>query len=236
MKKLVQILCLSATFTVALSAHADSDKAKLDARIESAHEILHSLMATPDKGIPDDIASKATCVAVIPSFKKAAFVFGGQYGQGVVSCRLATGRWSDPVFIQVEGASFGFQIGGQSTDLVLIAMNKDGFQRLLKDKVKLGGDASVAAGPVGRNSSANTTELANAAFLSYSRNKGLFAGIDLTGDVVHQNQSDTTTYYGSDVPYEKILTSGGPALPATSGAGHFARTCRELFRQKAMGK
>ena len=116
----------------------------------------------------------------------------------MLSCRTAHG-WSAPVFIQITGASFGLQIGGQATDLVLVATNRDGFQRLLKDKVKLGGDAAVAAGPVGRNSQASTTELANAAFLSYSRSRGIFAGVDLTGDVVNQNQNDTRTYYGRDL-------------------------------------
>jgi SH3 domain-containing YSC84-like protein 1 len=170
---------------------------------------------TPDKGIPTNIAAKATCVAVVPGFKKGAFIVGGQYGQGIVSCRTGHG-WSAPAFIQMTGASFGFQAGGQSTDLVLIAMTHDGFQRLLADKVKLGGDASVAAGPVGRNANANTTELANAAFLSYSRNKGIFAGIDLTGDVVNQNQGDTDLYYGKHLKYEQILNGRIPPPPSYS--------------------
>jgi lipid-binding SYLF domain-containing protein len=193
---------------------------------------LHELMDTPDKGVPDDIAAKATCVAVIPSFKKGAFVVGGQYGQGVLSCRTAHG-WSAPVFIQMTGASFGLQAGGQATDLVLVATNRDGFQRLLKDKVKLGGDAAVAAGPVGRNTQASTTELANAAFLSYSRSRGVFAGIDLTGDVVNQNQDDTRTYYGKDLSYETILTGRVPVPPS---ATHFVRTVSELFHAAARRK
>ena len=222
MKKFIQTLCVTATITLTAAA---ADTAKLDQRVESAHAVLHELMATPDKGIPDNIASKATCVAVIPGFKKGAFVVGGQYGQGVVSCRTGHG-WSAPAFIQMTGASFGLQIGGQSTDLVLVAINKDGFQRLLKDKVKLGGDVAIAAGPVGRNSQASTTELARAAILSYSRSKGIFAGIDLTGDVVNQNQEDTRTYYGKDVTYETILTGG---VPTPAGAEHFIRTVSQLF-------
>jgi lipid-binding SYLF domain-containing protein len=222
MKKFLQTLCVTATLTLSAAA---ADTAKLDQRVESAHAVLHELMATPDKGIPDNIAAKATCVAVIPGFKKGAFVIGGQYGQGVVSCRTGHG-WSAPAFIQMTGASFGLQIGGQSTDLVLVAINKDGFQRLLKDKVKLGGDVAIAAGPVGRNSQASTTELARAAILSYSRSKGIFAGIDLTGDVVNQNQDDTRSYYGKDVSYETILT-GGVRTPA--GAEHFVRTVSQMF-------
>ena len=157
MKKLVQLVCVSTALTLTASA---ADMQKLNQRIEAAHTVLHELLTTPDKGIPLNIAAKATCVAVIPGFKKGAFLVGGQYGQGVVSCRTGHG-WSAPAFIQMTGASFGLQIGGQSTDLVLVAVTKDGFQRLLHDKVKLGGDLAVAAGPVGRNSQASTTELAN---------------------------------------------------------------------------
>ena len=175
-KKSIQALFLTAALsTVALAA----DVQKLDNRIEAAHQVLHELMDTPDKGVPNDIAAKATCVAVIPGFKKGALVVGAQYGQGVVSCRTGHG-WSAPAFIQMTGASFGLQAGGESTDLVLIAVTHDGFQRLLHDKVKLGGDIAVAAGPVGRNSQASTTELANAGMLSYSRSKGIFAGVDRT--------------------------------------------------------
>jgi lipid-binding SYLF domain-containing protein len=225
-RKIVQLLCF--TSVMALSASA-ADVQKLDERIEAAHLVLHELMTTPDKGIPEDIAAKATCVAVVPGFKKGAFVVGAQYGQGVVSCRTGRG-WSAPAFIQLTGASFGFQVGGESTDLVLIAMSHDAGERLLHDKVKLGGDASVAAGPVGRNATASTTELANAGFVSYSRNKGLFAGVDLTGDVVNQNMDDTRAYYGSDVSYETILHGGVPAKP---GSAHFVRTVSELFHARA---
>ena len=220
---------LTATLMLAsLSPMAIAQDAKIDARIDAAHAVLHELMNTPDKGIPLDVAAKATCVLVVPSFKKAAFIFGAEYGQGVVSCRTRSGRWSAPAFVQLEGASFGFQAGGQSTDLVLVGMNHHAIDHLLKDKVKLGGDASVAAGPVGRNAQASTTELANAEFLTYSRSKGLFAGIDLNGDVVHQNTSDTEKVYGHDVPYARILGGGVPTPPA---AAHFVATVSELFRR-----
>jgi lipid-binding SYLF domain-containing protein len=226
MRKFVQALCATAALTISMTVAASAaDVQKLDERIEAAHEVLHELMGTPDKGIPDSIAAKATCVAVVPSFKKGAFIVGGQYGQGVVTCRTRRG-WSAPAFIQLTGASFGLQAGGQATDLVLVGTTRDAFQRLLHDKVKLGGDASVAAGPVGRSTSANTTEVANAAFLTYSRNKGIFAGIDLTGDVVHQNTDDTMAYYGSDVTYEKILSGGVPIKPSSA---HFVRTVNQLF-------
>jgi lipid-binding SYLF domain-containing protein len=206
------------------------ENAKIDARIRASHEVLHQLLNTPDRAIPLDIAAKATCVLVVPSFKKGAFVVGGEYGQGVATCRTRRGSWSAPVFVQLEGASFGFQIGGQSTDLVLIGMNHHAIEDLLKDKVKLGGDAAVAAGPLGRNSQAATTELANAEFLTYSRSKGLFAGIDLNGDVVHQNTSDTEKVYGHNIPFERILNGGVPTPPA---AAHFLTTVNELFRRGA---
>ncbi|WP_254061513.1 lipid-binding SYLF domain-containing protein [Granulicella sp. L60] len=228
MKRFVQTVCTTAALTLSMTAasYAATDTAKLDQRIDAAHAVLHELMATPDKGIPDDIAAKATCVAVIPGFKKGAFIVGGQYGQGVVTCRTGHG-WSAPAFIQLTGASFGLQVGGQSTDLVLIGTTHDAFERLLHDKLKLGADAAVAAGPVGRNSQASTTDAANAAFLTYSRSKGVFAGLDLTGDVVHQNTDDTKTYYGGkDVSYETIL-SGGVPPPASSA--HFLATVRQLF-------
>jgi lipid-binding SYLF domain-containing protein len=213
---------------LSFAAHA-ADVQKLDQRIDAARDVVHELIQTPDKGVPDDIAAKATCVAVIPGLKKGAFIVGAEYGQGVVTCRNRH-RWSAPAFIQLTGASFGFQAGGQSTDLVLVAVNREGFEHLLKDKVKLGGDVSVAAGPVGRESQASTTELANAALLSYSRNKGVFAGADLSGDVVHQNQDDTRAYYGKEIPFETILTGGVPAPPS---ARSFLRTVSQLFHEKA---
>ena len=237
MKKFIQVVCISASvlyisasLTVTASA---ADMAKLDQRVDAAHDVLHQLMDTPDKGIPEGIAAKAKCVAVIPGYKKGAFVVGAQYGQGVVSCRTGHG-WSAPAFIQLTGASFGFQAGGQSTDLVLVAMNHDGFQRLLHDKVKLGGDIAVAAGPVGRDSQASTTELANAAILTYSRTKGIFAGVDLTGDVVNQNQNDTrNTYGGKELSYETILSGG---VPVPVGSRHFVATVDQLFHSNANAK
>jgi len=204
-----------------------ADVSKLDARIDAAHDVLHELMNTPDKGIPFDIAAKAHCIAVIPGFKKGAFVVGAEYGQGVATCRTATG-WSAPVFIQLSGGSFGLQAGGQSTDLVLVGVNRRSLDDLLKDKVKLGGDIAATAGPVGRDSQASTTELANAEFLTYSRSQGLFAGVDLTGDVVHQNTADTEAYYGKDLPYKTILSG---AIPTPPSAHHFVATVNQLFRR-----
>src|SRR5580692_1757224 len=210
-----------------VSAAKAADVSKLDARVEAAHAVLHELMATPDKGIPLDIAAKAHCVMVVPGFKKGAFLVGAQYGQGVATCRTAKG-WSAPVFIQLTGASFGLQAGGQSTDLVLVGVNSKSMDDLLKDKVKLGGDIAAAAGPVGRDSQASTTELANAEFLTYSRSKGLFAGVDLTGDEVHQNGDDTKAYYGKDLSYHTILSGSVPTPPS---AVHIVATVNQMFRR-----
>lgn len=224
MKKILSAALVAISFSgVALAA---SDVAKLDDRIQAAHAVLHELMDTPDKGIPLDVAAKAHCVAVIPSVKKGAFIVGAEYGQGVATCRTARG-WSAPVFIQLTGGSFGFQAGGQATDLVLVGVSNNSMDLLLHDKLKLGGDASASAGPVGRNTQASTTELANAGFLTYSRSQGLFAGVDLNGDVVNQNNADTTTYYGKEIPYKTIL-SGAVPTPATSR--HFIATVNEMFR------
>lgn len=184
-------------------------------------------MVTPDKGIPLQIAAKATCIAVVPGYKKGAFLVGAQYGQGLATCRTGKG-WSAPVFIQITGASFGLQAGGQSTDLVLVGINHKSMDDMLKEKVKLGGDIAAAAGPVGRNSQAAVSGLANAEFLTYSRSKGLFAGVDLTGDVVNQNQTDTTVYYGADTSYQKILSG---AVPTPAGAQEFVHTVNQMFRR-----
>jgi len=226
MRKLIAFAALAASLVAIPGLRAQVPE-KLSHRIDAAHAILHELMDTPDKGIPLDIAASAQCVVVVPSFKKGAFVFGGEYGQGIATCRTGTG-WSAPVFVQMAGASFGFQIGGQSTDLVLIGRTHRSLEHLLKDKVKLGGDASVAAGPVGRSAQASTTELANAEFLTYSRNKGIFAGIDLQGDEVNQNVKDTAALYGHEIPFQKVLSGSVPTPPV---AVHFVRTVNELFRK-----
>ncbi len=215
-------MALTAT---SLSAFGEADKAKIDERLTSARDVINEVMATPDKGIPQSILAGASCVVVIPSFKKAAFLAGAQYGQGVATCRTPNG-WSAPVFVQLAGGSFGFQIGGQSTDLVLVAMNQNGLQDMLKSKFKIGGDAAASAGPVGRNAQAGTDWKLNAEFLTYSRSKGLFAGIDLDGTVLSQNSDDTRTFYGADIPFETVL-NGGRKVP--DSAKPFVRTVARYF-------
>ncbi len=225
MKRFAAIACTLALTLTSLSAIAEADKAKIDGRLTSARDVLNEVMATPDKGIPQSILAGASCVVVIPSFKKGAFIAGAQYGQGVATCRTPHG-WSAPVFVQLAGGSFGFQIGGQSTDLVLVAMNQNGLQDMLKSKFKIGGDAAAAAGPVGRNAQAGTDWKLNAEFLTYSRSKGLFAGIDLDGTVLSQNSDDTRTFYGADIPFETVL-KGDKVVPAD--AKPFVRTVSKYF-------
>lgn len=224
MKKVLTTFCLAGALT--LSAHAASDKATLDSRVEAATQTLQQIMSVPDKAIPNKIAQQATCLAVIPGMKKGAFIFGAEYGRGVVTCRTGHG-WSAPVFITLGGGSFGLQLGGQSTDVVLVAVNQQGFQDLLKSKFKIGGDAAAAAGPVGRNSQAATDWKLNAELLTYSRSKGLFAGVDLTGTSVTQSTDDTTAYYGAPHSFEDILKG---TVPVPDDAKPFVRTVARYFR------
>lgn len=226
MKKIFASLCLC-FLLASTSAYAASTREDLQTRINSAKVVLDQIMGAQDNTIPSNILRAATCVAVVPGMVKGAFVFGAQYGQGVVTCRTGHG-WSGPVFIRMAGGSFGFQIGAQSTDLILVAVNDRGFQDLLKNKFKIGGDASAAAGPVGRAGQAATDWKMNAELLSYSRNKGLFAGIDLDGTSVTQNREDTDTYYGKTEDFEQVL-HGKVAVPA--GAVEFVRTVAHDFVQ-----
>ena len=208
-----------------LSAFGETDKAKLTERLANASAVINEIMSTPDKGIPSSILAGASCVVVVPSYKKAAFVVGAQYGQGAATCRTPKG-WSAPVFVQLAGGSFGFQIGGQATDLVLVAMNDQGLQDMLMNKFKIGADAAASAGPVGRNAQAGTDWKLNAEFLTYSRSKGLFAGINLDGTVLSQNEDDTRTMYGANIPFTEVL-KGNQATPVA--ARPFVRTVAKYF-------
>jgi SH3 domain-containing YSC84-like protein 1 len=201
MKKLVGLMCVAA---LSVPAFAADDKDKLDSRLDASRTVIEQIMSVPDKSVPDSIARQAVCVAVVPGVVKGAFIFGAEYGQGVVTCRTSTG-WSAPVFIRLAGGSFGFQIGGQGTDLVLVAINHKGFQDLLEDKFKIGGDAAAAAGPVGRDAQASTDLSMRAELLTWSRSRGLFAGIDLNGVSVSQNTEDTDVLYGGTHHYRAIL-------------------------------
>ena len=225
MKKFAGLVCTMALAASSLAAFGEADKAKLDERLLSARDVINEVMATPDKGIPQSILAGASCVVVIPAYKKGAFLVGAQYGQGAATCRTPNG-WSAPVFVQLAGGSFGWQIGGQSTDLILVAMNKNGLEDMLKSKFKIGGDAAASAGPVGRNAQAGTDWKLNAEFLTYSRSKGLFAGIDLDGTVLSQNADDTRTFYGADIPFQTVL-AGDKVVPTE--AKPFVRTVAKYF-------
>jgi lipid-binding SYLF domain-containing protein len=191
----------------ALASDRDDDLG----RIQKATRVFHEIMTTPDKGIPRDLLEKAKCVAIIPGEEKLAFIFGGNYGKGLATCRTADG-WSAPMFVAVGGGSVGFQIGGSFTDAVMLFMNDHALQSLMSDKFKIGADATVAAGPVGRQASANTDLKLNAEILSYSRSKGIFAGVSVDGAVVQADHSGDKAMYGRDVTHQEIL-SGKVAVP-----------------------
>lgn len=225
MKKVSVVLCALVMSAGLIPVHARAQDAKLTDRLNAAADVIDEVMATPDRGIPQSILAGAHCVVVIPAYKKGAFIVGGQYGQGAATCRTPRG-WSAPVFVQLAGGSFGWQIGGQSTDLVLVAMNKNGLQDMLKSKFKIGGDAAATAGPVGRNAQAGTDWKLNAEFLTYSRSKGLFAGIDLDGTVLSQNGDDTRAEYSADIPFEGVLHGNSPTPP---NARRFVHTVAKYF-------
>jgi len=195
MKKIVTFGCALCLLAGAAFAKLSSDEVK---RLSEAATVLDELRNVPDNGIPQDLWNKAECAVVIPSLKKAAFIVGGEYGAGVMSCRK-NGDWTSPVFMQLTKGSVGFQIGAQSTDLVLLIMNRRGLEKLLNDKVSLGADASVAAGPVGRTASAATDAQLSAEILSYSRSQGLFAGINLSGGVMKPDNDAQVRAYGPNV-------------------------------------
>jgi lipid-binding SYLF domain-containing protein len=191
-----------------------SDREDDTSRVEKSARVFREIMATPDRGIPRDLLEKARCVAIVPGEEKLAFIFGGNYGKGVATCRTAAG-WSAPMFIAVGGGSVGFQIGGSFTDVVMLFMNDHALQSLLGDKFKIGGDVTVAAGPVGRQASANTDIRLNAEILSYSRSKGVFAGASVDGAVVQADHSGDQAMYGADVSRREIL-HGRVAAPESA--------------------
>jgi lipid-binding SYLF domain-containing protein len=191
-----------------------ADKAEISKRIDASANVLNEIMATPDKSIPDKLMQDAKCIAVVPGMLKVAFGIGGSHGKGFATCRTETG-WSAPAPIQITGGSWGLQLGGQSVDLVMIVTNDQGMQNLLNDKFKIGANASAAAGPVGRNAGADTDWKMKAEVITYSRAKGIFAGIDLNGSSITQEKGDTRALYGSDVPFSKIL-GGKETAPQSS--------------------
>src|SRR6478672_218077 len=202
MKNLLLLLVVLGLAASSFAAKDEDEDNKAADRVKSASTILEEIQAAPDTGIPDEVMGSAECVAVVPSMLKAGFMFGAQYGRGVASCRTAKG-WSDPAFFTVQGGSFGLQIGGQAVDLIMLVMNNKGMQNLLNSKFKLGADASVAAGPVGRHAAADTDWKMRAQVLSYSRARGVFAGLELNGAVIKMDRESTREFYGKIQPVDE---------------------------------
>lgn len=222
MKVCVLLIGLICVFIPPLAAAAAEND-----RLREAAQVVRALRTAPDNAIPDELWSDADCVVVIPSMKKAAFVFGGEYGRGVMSCRSATG-WSAPLFMQLAKGSWGLQIGAEAVDLVLLVMNREGVDKLLDNKISLGADASVAAGPVGRTAAVSTDARLSAQILSYSRSKGLFAGIDLSGGVLRPDKDANADFYGRpvaahDVLFGKMTTADVAARDFTNALGRSVR-------------
>ncbi|MGZ4876014.1 MAG: lipid-binding SYLF domain-containing protein [Candidatus Angelobacter sp.] len=205
MKTLLRVVL----FAITLSSVAFASEAA-SSRLESAATVLNEIMATPDKGIPSDILGSAKCVAVVPNLLKGGFIVGAAHGRGMATCRTATG-WSAPAPLTTTGGSVGLQIGGQAVDLVMVVMNDRGMQALLTNKFKLGADASVAAGPVGRHTEGATDWKLRAEVLTYSRARGLFAGISFNGAVIKQDEDATGELYGRQIDFKTILTGSVPA-------------------------
>lgn len=229
MKKTMAVLLMGFAGLVGTSAWAGSGREDTVDRLQKSVDVLHAVMATPDKGIPEEVLSNAKCILVVPDLIKGGFIFGGKHGRGVASCRTANG-WSAPAFVSVGGGSWGLQIGVEGVDLVMLVMNDQGFQHLLSSKFELTGEGSVAAGPVGRHASAGTDWKMNTQVLTYSRSKGVFAGLTLEGAVVEQDNDSTRAIYGKHMLFRSIL-SGKVSTPksaiafvkAVSDAGQQAR-------------
>jgi lipid-binding SYLF domain-containing protein len=230
----ISFLALGAVILMLASitwAKDDKDESDINKRIENAASVLNEIMGTPDKAIPDKIMRDAKCIAVIPSMVKIAVGFGGNHGKGVATCRTAHG-WSAPAPITITGGSWGLQLGGQAVDLVMIVTNDQGMEHLLQSKFKLGAEASAAAGPVGRDAAADTDWKMKAEVLTYSRARGIFAGIDLSGAALTQDKDSTRLLFGKMVPFDQILRG---KVAAPSGSDVFLSTVKKYSHQAAEG-
>lgn len=214
MKFFIASLVLATFGTSALSAAGDESSQ----RLKAAGEVLTEIMGTPDKAIPQNLFQKAYCVVVIPGMKKAGFIFSGKYGRGFASCRKESGGWSGPAALRIEGGGFGLQIGGSETDLVMLVMSKKGMDGILASKFTLGGEVSAAAGPVGRDTTAQTDATMRADILSWSRSRGIFGGISLQGGTLRADEDADKAIYGQKVTSKEVLTG---RFPAPAGADVF---------------
>lgn len=225
-------MALGASVLMCAGMAWSADQSDIDKRIDNSANVLNEIMAAPDKAIPDKVIRDAKCVAVIPSMVKIAVGFGGSHGKGVATCRTASGSWSAPAPITMTGGSWGLQLGGQAVDVVMIVTNDQGMQHLLASKFKLGADASAAAGPVGRDAGADTDWKLKAEVLTYSRARGIFAGIDLNGAAVTQDKDETRILYGKFVAFEEILE--GKVQP-TDGAAPFLAAVQKYAGAASQG-
>ena len=225
--RVLPVMLTVTLFTTTITADVSTSQRK---RIEEAAAVLKEIHAVPDKDIPQELWTKASCVIVVPGLKKAAFVIGGEYGKGLMSCRR-NGAWSAPIFMQVGKGSWGFQIGAQSIDLVLLVMNERGTQKMLRNKVTLGAEASVAAGPVGRDARAATDAQMKAEILSYSRAQGVFAGVNLSGGVLKPDTDANKEVYGPAVTPRDILF-GTTVKPPAAAAGFMSGLIRSTQASK----
>ena len=238
MKKTMSLLLMSLMGMVGTYAWAGSAREDTLERMQRSVEVLQSIMATPDKGVPEEVLNGAKCILVVPNLIKGGFIFGGKHGRGVATCRTAEG-WSAPAFVSVGGGSWGLQIGIEDVDLVMLVMNDQGFQHLLTSKFQLSGEGSAAAGPVGRHASAGTDWKMNTEMLTYSRSKGAFAGLTLEGAVVQQDDDSTRAIYGKHLTFRNILSgkvstprSADAFIKAVSDAGHQAQVAEALDEKK----
>src|ERR1035437_6872696 len=230
MKKLVMLTLVALLCTVAFAADDQAKESKASERVQAAADVLNQIQSAPDSGIPQEILSKAECVAVVPSMLKGGFIVGAKYGRGLASCRTDKG-WSAPAFFTLTGGSVGFQIGGQAVDLVMLIMNKDGMKHLLSSEFALGADASVAAGPVGRHAEGNTDWKMRAEVLTYSRARGLFAGVSLNGAQIKQDKDSTREFYGHMVTFKAALTGevDAPKSAYRSEERRVGKECRSRW-------
>jgi SH3 domain-containing YSC84-like protein 1 len=230
MKRFLAVCVLLCVATAAWAAESDDDENKAEDRIKAAANVLDEIQSAPDQGVPEEVLGSAECVAIVPSMLKGGFIVGARYGRGVASCRTPKG-WSAPAFFSVQGGSIGLQIGGQAVDLVMLIMNQDGMRNLLSSKFKLGADASVAAGPVGRHAAADTDWKLRAQVLSYSRARGAFAGLELSGAAIKQDKDSTREFYGRMVPFKTALTgtidAPANAYPLLSTLAKWAKTASQ---------
>jgi len=216
MKKTMSLLLMGFMGLVGTYAWAGSAREDSVDRMQRSVDVLHGIMSTPDKGIPEEVLTGAKCILVVPDLIKGGFIFGGKHGRGVATCRTAEG-WSAPAFVSVGGGSWGLQIGVEDVDLIMLVMNDRGLQHLLSSKFELTGEGSVAAGPVGRHASAGTDWMLNTEMLTYSRTKGVFAGLTLEGAVVEQDNDSTRAIYGKHMMFRSIL-SGKASTPRSADA------------------